>query len=50
MLAADVSTITTLFRPTNIWVTVAPVGHDTRKLVVDGFPAQNIVASDIHHG
>jgi hypothetical protein len=26
------------------------VGHDTRKVVLDGFPVKNVIASDISHG
>ena len=31
-------------------LTCRPVGHDTRKIVLDGFPARNIIASDISRG
>jgi hypothetical protein len=50
MLGADVSTI--LIFPSLILVLKCDrlVGHDTRKIVLDGFPAKNIIASDIYHG
>jgi hypothetical protein len=26
------------------------VGHDVRKAVADGFPLQNVIATDLHAG
>ncbi|KAF5342823.1 hypothetical protein D9758_013381 [Tetrapyrgos nigripes] len=43
-----VTLVSTLTSTTHIRVTSTKVGHDTRKAIADGYPIQNVVASDIH--